>query len=453
MPYILSLTVLSACFALAFFAGCSGAPAPTPSGSAAEPKDWRAFANERIEQIRKGDFTVTLVDADGRPLPERTPVTFRQTRSHFIFGTAINSDFRNDNELERNYRNFITRHFNTLVDENHMKWYSIEPERGQRTFRRADDYIRFAREHGMHVRGHTLFWAKEKFVARQPWLLELEGDELKQAMEDHIRITMNHFKGKVIAWDVNNEMLTGHWFRDRLGDAIRVWMFKRAHELDPDVPLYVNEYAILGAPGKTGEYIQLIQNLKDSGAPIHGIGIQEHACERIVTDMDPDEDHEERLAAHYRITPMQLWESLEELSKFGLPIHMTEISARHPDVEVRADGLEALFRMSFAHPKVEAILLWGFWGGRHWLGSNASLVDDQMQYNAAGERIFNMLLNEWRTNASVELGPGGNATFRGFYGTYEVFVGDGQEPFGVVQFTVEFTPDRKTESVWVPASP
>ncbi|MCC5828479.1 MAG: endo-1,4-beta-xylanase [Phycisphaeraceae bacterium] len=446
---ILSIPTVVAALLLFQLAGCSTpgrhgqqVSGPKPDFTTTADSDWRAFANERIEHYRKGDFVLTLRGADGRPLPRGTEVTLNQTRSHFPFGTAIASDFDVDNETERRYRDFIVKHFNTIVDENHMKWYSIEPERGQRTFRRADGYVRFAQENNLGLRGHTLFWAKERFVARQPWLLELEGEELRQAMEDHLRITMNHFKGKVTAWDVNNEMLTGHWFKDKLGEEIRIWMHKRAHELDPDVPLFVNEYSILGNPAKTREYIELIHWLKENGAPVHGIGIQEHACERIVTDPDPEETREERMRMH-RLTPMELWESLEVLSnEFDLPIHLTETSARHADPEVRAEGLEALFRMSFAHPRVEAILLWGFWGNRHWLGQEAGLVDRDFNLTAAGERITQMLLEEWRTRKTVTVGDRGQVRFRGFFGAYDIKPEGELKPAGV-----DLTPERRSARV------
>lgn len=43
-------------------------------------------------------------------------------------------------------------------------------------------------------------------------------------------------------WDVNNEMLHGRFFAERLGKPVREWMFKAAAELDPDADLFVNDF-------------------------------------------------------------------------------------------------------------------------------------------------------------------------------------------------------------------
>ena len=46
-------------------------------------------------------------------------------------------------------------------------------------------------------------------------------------------------------WDVNNEMLHGSFFADRLGSSIRDWMYKAASEADPDVDLFINDFDVV----------------------------------------------------------------------------------------------------------------------------------------------------------------------------------------------------------------
>ena len=45
-----------------------------------------------------------------------------------------------------------------MTAENAMKWESVEPQRGVYDWKPADDLVRFARENGQVVRGHTLVW-------------------------------------------------------------------------------------------------------------------------------------------------------------------------------------------------------------------------------------------------------------------------------------------------------
>ncbi len=393
----------------------------TPRDEMVTGKDWKTVANERIERIRKGDFLLTVTDAGGRPLAGVT-VQLRQTRSDFHFGTCINGDPTSQAVDEVAYRKFILDHFNTLVCENHMKWYAVEKQRDQVTFDRADAYMQFAAEHNLAMRGHCLFWAKVKFV--QKWVQALPDDELRAEMEAHLNAIVPRYRGRLIAWDVNNEMLDGHFYKDRLGEAIRPWMFKRAAALDPQTPLHVNDYAILGHGPRTKQFIGQIKDLQKAGAPIGGIGIQEHACERIILDPKEAEDRPER-KYNVRVTPQEMYATLDELAELDLPIHLTEISAKHKDESARADALEALFRVGFSHPKVEAILIWGFWAKRHWLGADAALVKADWSLTESGKRLSDMLLKEWRTTAQVKSDATGRVAFRGFYGDYEVVVRDG----------------------------
>jgi hypothetical protein len=50
---------------------------------------------------------------------------------------------------------------------------------------------------------------------------------------------------RFVHWDVNNEMLHGSFFADRLGKSIREWMFRRAAELDPDADLLINDFDVV----------------------------------------------------------------------------------------------------------------------------------------------------------------------------------------------------------------
>ncbi len=387
--------------------------------------DWRAEADRRIDRIRKSDFTVTVFGPDGKALAD-DEVRVEQIRSGFRWGVAINGDPNSDKPLEVKYRRFILDHFNTLVGENHFKWYTVEKHRDKLDYARADAYMRFADKHGLEMRGHCLFWSKKKWT--QKWAWQLDPDELREEIDEHIGNTVSRYRGRLIAWDVNNEMLDGHFFKDKLGPQIRVHMFKEARKHDPDVPLYVNEYAILGsddyAAGKSKKYVELIRRLREAGAPVTGIGIQEHACERILPEADDkaDDEHVER-ENRGEIDPRVVWSRLDALGAFGLPIHITEVSARADDPVRRGKAIVAFMRACFAHESVDAFLLWGFWERRHWLGRQASLTDPQMDLNEAGRIVSQALRDEWRTKTTAATGPDGQVAFRGFHGTYRISAG------------------------------
>src|SRR5262249_29151673 len=76
---------------------------------------WRAEANTRINQYRKGDLNVLLHDRDGNPLPN-AQVFVQQTDHAFRFGSAVTAarlmGAGVDNDI---YRSRVSSHFTTSV--------------------------------------------------------------------------------------------------------------------------------------------------------------------------------------------------------------------------------------------------------------------------------------------------------------------------------------------------
>jgi endo-1,4-beta-xylanase len=386
---------------------------------AADETDWRAESARRIEAHRKADFSLRVETADGRPAAG-VAVEARLVRHAFLFGTCVNTDLlRAQTENGAKYRQILLEHFSGLVDENSMKWYAIEKERGQIDFSGADAILAFAAEHGLPLRGHCLHWSKQKFA--KPWVQALAVGDLRDAMLAQIDRTVAHAKGKVVAWDVFNELLDGDYFQKRLGTNITAEVFQRAAASDPEVPLFVNEYHIIDSDERVETYLALIADLKAQGAKIDGIGVQEHAAERFAAAPKTDvaEDKPER-ASPGSLDPWAVWRRLDRLASTGLPIHLTEISAKTESGTHRADALEIFMRTAFAHPDVEAILLWGFWEKSHWLGAPAALVSKDWETLEAGQRVFDLWGKEWTTRVTLTTDAGGKVAFRGFPGRYEV---------------------------------
>ena len=69
----------------------------------------------------------------------------------------------------------------------------------------------------------------------------------------------------------------------------------------------------------------------------------------------------------------------------------------------------------------DGVLMWGFWAGSHWRGSNAAIVNLNWTLNEAGRR-YQALLNEWTTRTNGTTDPAGAFSFRGFHGAYDITV-------------------------------
>jgi GH35 family endo-1,4-beta-xylanase len=400
--------------------------------------EWRSEADQRVERQRKGDLVVEVRGRDGAPIKDAR-VEYRLVRHAFLFGTAIAyTPFTDASEAGRHYRQFILDHFSALVCENEMKWYANEVERGHEDFAAADALLAFAEENELAMRGHCLFWDAQEWI--QPWLAALDQSELRAAMERRAAASVSRYAGRLASWDVNNEMLDGSFYGKRLGPDAGAWTFREAARLDPKTPLFVNEYGILGEAERIERYLALIRDLRARGAQVGGIGIQSHDCDRLTVDGVTTLAPGERPWYLYTrpLTPAAFLGTLDRLHvETGLPIHLTEISAKFPDAARRGELLEMLFRLGFSHEAVEAIMLWGFSANTHWMGPDAALTNADGTLNAAGARISRLLREEWTTRGSATTGADGRVAFRGFYGRYalKVTAPDGHQIAQEVQLT------------------
>lgn len=424
---------------------------------------WREEADARIEKHRKSDFVVQLTGPDGRPLAN-ADVTVRQVRSQFGFGTAVATGMtRNDPSTQR-YRQFILDHFNMLVCENAMKWWEIEKERDAVDYAPADEIVRFAQENDLPLRGHCLAWEKAKWT--RPWQHALSDNDLREEIEEHLTQSLGRFKGKVVCWDVLNEILNGDFYTSKLGEPFRAHFFKRARQIDPSAKLFVNEYSILGIDARVEEYVRLIKRLRELGAPVDGIGVQDHGLQRFsVADPPPAPAPPTTRPAGRPMRPMPpfrprwapppgpndwtpqgILDSLDKLGELGLPIHLTEITSIAADQHLRARTLDMFFRIAYSHPSVEALILWGFWSKASFQGHDQALVDDDWNLTPAGKAVFDLTLRQWRTNLSARTDAQGKLAFRGFHGRYELTAKapDGKDIKGVTDLTAAKTTGKVT---------
>jgi endo-1,4-beta-xylanase len=81
-------------------------------------------------------------------------------RKGLRFGTAVGSGRNQFGDPA--YRALVERECNIIVAENEMKWQGLEPARDALRFGPADAMLAWARDKGMEMRGHNLFWQAEK---------------------------------------------------------------------------------------------------------------------------------------------------------------------------------------------------------------------------------------------------------------------------------------------------
>ncbi|KAL5201999.1 hypothetical protein ABZP36_012951 [Zizania latifolia] len=378
-----------------------------PAGVDVKVMDLQVFATDRkarfrhlkeeTDKVRKRDVVLKFGGAAGAAAAAASmsdaSIRVVQLENRFPFGSCINKTAIQDPK----FVDFFTDNFDWAVFENELKWYSTEPRRGQINYRDADELLEFCGRHGKPARGHCIFWAVDSNV--QQWVKDLGRGDLMSAVQGRLRGLLSRYRGRFRHYDVNNEMLHGRFYRDRLGDGVAALMFREAARLDPRAQLFVNDYNVLRAndPNATPEkYVELVAALRRGGAPVAGIGAQGHMDNPVVGQV--------------------IRAALDKMATAGLPIWITELDVSEPDVHLRADDLEVVLREAYAHPAVRGAMLWGFMQGHMWR-QDAYLVDADGTVNEAGQRFID-LRREWRSDARGTVDADGHFRFRGFHGTY-----------------------------------
>ncbi|XP_050238704.1 endo-1,4-beta-xylanase 1-like [Mercurialis annua] len=349
------------------------------------------YLKKQTDKIRRRDI---ILKFSGSSNILNNTVKVSQTQNSFPLGSCITRTSMDNEEFVK----FLTENFNWVVFENELKWSWTEPQQGKFNYKESDELVDWCKSHNMEIRGHCIFWEME--YAIQSWVRSLNGNDLMTAVQNRLTDLLTRYKGKFRHYDVNNEMLHGSFYQDRLGKDIRANMFRTAHQLDPSSTLFVNDYHIEDGRDirSTPEtYIQQILDLQEQGAPVGGIGIQAH----IDVPVGP-------IVAS----------ALDKLGTLGLPIWFTELDVSSANEYIRAEDLEVMLREAYAHPSVEGVILWGFWE-LYMSRKYAHLVNANGKINVAGKK-FLALKKEWLSKANGNIDEQGEFRFRGFHGTYNV---------------------------------
>ncbi|WP_438435163.1 endo-1,4-beta-xylanase [Gorillibacterium sp. sgz500922] len=220
------------------------------------------------------------------PVQTDIPSVYEAFRDDFPIGAAIEPE-----ETSGRYGELLTRHFDSIVAGNAMKWDATEPKENQFNFSRGDVLADYAKSRGIGMRGHTLLWH-----AQVPdWLFKhADGTDLTSSAEDkallrsrlenHIKNVVEHFNDIVYTWDVVNEVIDesqpdgfrrSKWFEilgpEFIDDA---FLYARKYA-KPEATLIINDYGTTNAKKRQFLY-DLVKGMKARGIPVDGVGHQMH---------------------------------------------------------------------------------------------------------------------------------------------------------------------------------
>jgi endo-1,4-beta-xylanase len=384
-----------------------------------------AGAAARIEQHRKADATVVVVDAAGKALPG-AQVEVEQTRHAFLFGCNIFGWGQMPNEkAEQAYR----ERFSDLLNYATLPfyWWSYERRQGEPNHQHAEEVARWCQQHGILTKGHPLAWNTND----GPWFPD-DPDELHRLQLARIDDCVKRFAGLIDRWDVINEVVsydvvehskkgpksTAMWQKVGPINLLRE-CFEHARQANPKATLLINDNCTDKRYGKV-----IDQGVDAEGKRLYDvIGIQSHQHRGVWP-------------------PTKVWRVCEEFARFGVPLHFTETTILSgeqrqgetgdwpstPEGEAyQAEKVARFYTLLFSHPAVEAITWWDFSDQGAWQRAPAGLLYKDMTPKPAYEELKKLIKGAWWTTTRVQTSADGTAALRGFLGDYRITVRIGEK--------------------------
>jgi endo-1,4-beta-xylanase len=227
------------------------------------------------------DFQLTYVAPP--TIQTNIPSIFQTYSKFFPVGAEVDMT-----DVSGPHEQLLTKHFDSLVSGNDMKWSSVESSKGAFNFANADLQVGVAVCNGMKVRGHNLVWATG---AQTPSYAFGDGTNsaANQAavianIQEHIQNEVQHFGSKVYVWDVVNEPLDpsqpdclahGPFYQVLGKSYIDVALQAARQYAPPGTQLFINDYSTAD-PNRLACLVQVVSDLRTRGIPIDGVGHEMH---------------------------------------------------------------------------------------------------------------------------------------------------------------------------------
>lgn len=361
---------------------------------------WREQAGVRIEKYRKGDFSLKLTDANGKPLPGLR-VTGKLTRHAYGFGSTLANPVLLPGTWRHHaeYGKMAAELFNAGSLENAMKWKRAY-------FPKADEQmeagIRWMEEQNFRIRGHTLVWPGWRYSPQEIAGLRNQPEALRAAILERIETLGTRYAGRIQDWDVINEPYSNHDYMDLLGmEEMERWM-QAARKADPHAKLFINDFDLLTRPGtgnpKLGYYLDLIARFQKNDIPLDGIGLQSHF--------------------KGSLTPIpHVVDILDTFYKAGVDVQITELTVNIPDEQTQAAYVRDFITAVFSHPSTDLVQTWGFWEG-FMFEPEAAMFRKDWSSKPLADAFRDLVFETWTTRVDAVTDANGEIQFRGFYGDY-----------------------------------
>jgi GH35 family endo-1,4-beta-xylanase len=253
-----------------------------------------------------------------------------------------------------------------------------------------DRSFALAESNGLAIKAVTGGW----WAQNPPWIYDATHDELKAYLDRKVEQDVSRYKGKVLFWDVFNEVVndTADGFRDRqhkntcpgqedspYGCDYSPWVdgndtslieeaLYKARATDPQAKLFINEFSDEEIGKKKSEFFyHFVDGMKKKGVPVDGVGFQLHMIYPALPGMPSLDKLDAYLA--------RVDQNIKRYAQAGLMVEFSEVECqiRLDDIDLttpagkleyqrrsikQADFYRGITKLARDNPNVIAFIIW-----------------------------------------------------------------------------------------------
>ena len=364
---------------------------------------WVEESQQRIEEIRKADIRIIVIDKAGNPVA-RCPVHIEQKRHAFLFGLRLPKALPdNAPKMEAMGTTPLWRVFNAVSLDNVTQWPATQPAADKWDFENVEKHLAWATDRHLLARWGSVISSDP---GRMPdWAAGLRGDDLRQAIEAHTEKVITKFGRQVEQFDVVTQLIDHKHLEKELGFAAIRRLYTLAESQRPAgaAPSTLGRSTVAFedgfAPDRLRKALTQATAMREGFVPIDSLAIE--------------------VRLNGSLVEAPITRNLSFMGDPGLPVLVTNLEVAGSSSSATAVNLETALRAMFAHASVKGIFFAGL-RGEELHSEDAALINEEGGLTEAGELLDRMVRELWWSDLTASTDDLGNVKQRVFAGQYQL---------------------------------
>lgn len=374
----------------------------TPARAQVLQAKWVEESEARIEEIRKADLRIIVIDKAGNPVP-RCPVQIAQKRHAFLFGLRLPKAMPdNAPTKEAMSTTPLWRVFNAAALDHVTHWPATQPAADKWDFENVEKQLAWATDRKLLARWGGIISSDP---GRMPdWAAGLRGDDLRQAIEAHTEKVISKFGRHFEQFDVVTQLIDHKHLEKELGFAAIRRLYTLAESQRPAgaaSPFGRSTVAFEDgfAPDRLRKALTQATAMREGFVPIDSLAIE--------------------VRLNGSLVEAPITRNLSFMGDPGLPVVVTNLEVAGSSRAAAAVNLETALRAMFAHASVKGIFFAGL-RSEELHSEDAALINDEGGLTESGELLDRMVRELWWSNVTALADDLGNVKQRVFAGQYQL---------------------------------